>query len=528
MRSLILLTFAVAACSQPPPPCPADAAHATVQLPPAAYDVEEKSVAALQQDLAAHRVSSEQLVSIYLDRIAALDRQGPALHSMISLNPRARDDARRLDAERAEGRVRGPLHGIPIVVKDNIESAEPLPTTAGSLALADNRTDRDAPVMARLRAAGVIVLGKSNLSEWANIRSRHSSSGWSALGGQTKNPYALDRNPCGSSSGSGVSVAANLSALAIGTETDGSITCPASVLGVVGFKPTLGLVSRTRIVPISDMQDTAGPLARSVSDAALLLRAMAGSDPEDAATQAADAHRQAYAELLSPDALRGKHLGVLKFYTGYSPHVDALFDQAQQQLTAAGASLHVIRTAPDLAPIDAHEMTVMLTDLRAQLNAYLATTPPAVKTRNLADVIAFNRAEAARELADFPQDLFLEAEATAAHDPTAYAQLRQANRKAAASALDRMLDGEQLDALIAPTVSPAWPIDPVNGDHVLGSATMLPAVAGYPHLSVPMGQVAGLPVGLSFMGRAWSDGALLALGYAYEQHTHMRQKPRLR
>jgi amidase len=526
MRRLLSLTLAIASCSQPQPPCSVDA-HAAIKLPAAAYDVQEKSVATLQRDLAAGRVTSEQLVGIYLDRIAALDRRGPALHSMISLNPRARDDARRLDAERAEGRVRGPLHGIPIVVKDNIETADPLPTTAGSLALADNRSDRDAPAMARLRASGVIVLGKSNLSEWANIRSRHSSSGWSALGGQTKNPYALERNPCGSSSGSGVSVAASLSALALGTETDGSITCPASVLGVVGFKPTLGLVSRTRIIPISAMQDTAGPLARSVSDAALMLQALAGSDPDDPATREADAHRRAYAELLSPDALRGKHLGVLAFYTGYLPQVDALFAAAQQQLTAAGATLHVIETAPDLHAIDERELTVMLTDLRAQLNAYLAAAPTAVATRSLAELIAFDRSEAAREMPYFQQDLFVEAEATAGHDPAAFAQLRADNKEAAAAALDRMLDGEHLDALIAPTTSPAWPTDPVHGDHVLGSATMLPAVAGYPHLSVPMGQVAGLPVGLSFMGRAWSDGALLALGYAYEQRTHLRKKPPL-
>jgi amidase len=324
-----------------------------------------------------------------------------------------------------------------------------------------------------------------------------------------------------------VSVAANLSALAVGTETDGSITCPASVLSLVGFKPTLGLVSRTRVIPISAMQDTAGPLARNVTDAALMLQAMAGSDPDDPATRDADAHRQAYAELLTSDALRGKRLGVLKFYTGWLPQVDALFEAAQQQLTAAGATLRVIETAPDLDAIDGRELTVMLTDLRVQLNAYLATAPAAVTVRSLADVIAFNDTEAAREQPFFSQDLFVEAEATGTHDPSAYAQLRDDNRKAAASALDAMLDGAQLDALIVPTVSPAWPTDPVNGDHVLGSATMLPAVAGYPHLSVPMGQVAGLPVGLSFMGRAWSDAALLALGYAYEQRTQLRRKPPL-
>jgi amidase len=510
-----LLVVATAACAGPRPP------HAL--QPTAAYEVQEKTLAELQADLGAGRIDSEQLVGLYLARIHAFD---PLLHSVLALNPRALADARRLDVERAAGHVRGPLHGIPIVVKDNIETRDPLPTTAGSLALAGNITQRDAPVIAQLRAAGVIVLGKSNLSEWANIRSKYASSGWSAVGGLTKNPYALERNPCGSSSGSGVAVSANLTALAIGTETDGSITCPASVLGLVGLKPTLGLVSRTHIIPITSMQDSAGPMTRSVADAAVLLTAMAGSDPDDVATAPADAHRLPYAAHLSTDALAGRRLGVLKRYTGFLPQVDQLFAAARTQLTAAGATLVELDGPAGIEAIDQTELTVMLTDLREQLNAYLAGTTQR-EARSLADLIAFNRRFAEREMPYFGQDLFEQAEATAQHDPAAYARLREENQKAAASALDHLLSEQQLDALIAPTLAPAWTTDLVNGDHVLGSATMLPAVAGYPHLTVPMGQVAGLPVGLSFIGPAWSEARLLALGYAYEQRTRARRPPAL-
>lgn len=516
---LVLLACAVLACSRPAP-APAHAGTA------AAYDVEEKTVAQLQDDLAAGRISSEQLVTLYRDRIAALDARGPTLRSVIAVNPRATDDAKALDLERARGQVRGPLHGIPVLLKDNIESADPLPATAGSLALAQNVTGRDAPIVAQLRAAGAIVLGKSNLSEWANIRSSYATSGWSAVGGLTKNPYALDRNPCGSSSGSAVAVAANLAALAIGTETDGSITCPASMVSIVGLKPTLGLVSRARIVPITSAQDTAGPMTRTVADAALLLRAIAGHDEADAATRDADAHVSDYAAALKDATLSGRKLGVMKFQMGYLPDVDALFDAALSELRSAGAEIEVIETFDGLEAIKQTELTVMLTDLRSELNAYLATTPSAVKTRTLADLIAFNRANAGTELPYFGQDLFLRAEATANHDPVEYAKLRERNRKAAADGLDDLVSKHGLDALIAPTLSPAWTTDLVNGDHVLGGATLLPAVAGYPHLTVPMGQVSGLPVGLSFIGPAWSEAKLLALGHAYEQRTRLRRKPK--
>jgi amidase len=499
-----------------------------VSQAPQGYDVAEKSVVALQADMTAGRISSQQLVAAYAARIRALDERGPALHSVLALNPHAYEDAKRLDEERRAGRVRGPLHGIPILLKDNIESADPLPTTAGSLALAHNQSGRDAPIVARLREAGAIVLGKANMSEWANIRSKYSTSGWSALGGLTKNPYDLERNPCGSSSGSGAAVTANLAALAVGTETNGSITCPASVLGLVGLKPTLGLVSRTYIIPISAMQDTPGPLARTVADAAALLRVIAGADPADAATAEADARKRDYTAELSRQALAGRRLGVLRFANGILPQVDALFEAALQQLRAAGAELTSIDVSDDLASIQDHELTVLLTDFREQLNAYLATTPAAVHVHTLAQLIAWNSENAAHELVYFGQDLFVRAEATAGHDPHAYAQLRDANRKAAADVLDAMLAGHRVDALIAPTLSPAWKTDVVNGDHVLSSVSTLPAVAGYPHLTVPMGQVSGLPVGLSFIGPAWSDDTLLAFGYAYEQRTRLRRPPSLK
>ena len=511
LRLTLLIAVLCAACAHQPEPAG----------PP--YDVVEKSVAELQADMASGRTSSLQLVAAYAARIELLDRRGPALNAVLARNPHAESEARQLDAERRAGRLRGPLHGIPILLKDNIESKE-LPTTAGSLALADNRTGRDAPLVARLRAAGAVVLGKTNLSEWANFRSHYATSAWSALGGLTKNPYDLERNPCGSSSGSGAAVAASLAALAVGTETDGSITCPASVLGLVGLKPTLGLVSRTRIIPISAMQDTAGPMARTVTDAAVLLRALAGSDPEDAATAQADAQLRDYVALLAKHALAGRKLGVLKAKTGYLPQVDALFGAALVQLRAAGAELVMIEAVPDVSAIEERELRVLLGDFREQIDAYLASTAPAVRVRSLDELIAFNSAEAARELVYFGQDLFVQAQATANADP----QLGESNRKAATDILDALLAEHGVDALLAPTLSPAWKTDVVNGDHVLGSVSMLPAVAGYPHLTVPMGQVAGLPVGLSFIGPAWSDATLLAFGYAYEQRTRLRKPPRLR
>jgi amidase len=480
--------------------------------------------------MAEGRATSEQLVQDYLARIAALDRSGPTLRSVIAVNPNALAQARALDAERRAGHVRGPLHGIPILIKDNIETADPVPTTAGSLALKDNLTGRDAPLVARLRAAGAVILGKTNLSEWANIRSDRSVSGWSAVGGLVKNPYALDRNACGSSSGSGAAAAASLAAAAVGTETDGSVTCPASVNGLVGLKPTVGLVSRAFVVPISHSQDTAGPMARSVEDVALLLSVMAGSDPKDPATVEADAHRTDYAKALVPGALKGERIGVLRPRDLNDPAITAAFDRALAELKAGGAELvEVTDQFKDGDTIGKDELVVMLTELKADMAAYLGAAPASVKTRTLADLIAFDEANAGAEAPFFGQQLFEAAEKTKGLDDPDYLKAREeARRLAGADGLDKVIVDNRLDAVVAPTTAPAWRTDVVDGDHDEGEAATLPAVAGYPHLTVPMGQVRGLPVGLSFMGRAWSDADLLALGYAYEQRTHLRAAPTYR
>jgi amidase len=415
---------------------------------------------------------------------------------------------------------------MPILIKDNIETLGPLPTTAGSLALAGNVTNRDAPLVARLRAAGAVIVGKSNLSEWANIRASDSISGWSAVGGQTRNPHALDRNGCGSSTGSGVAVAAGMVPAAIGTETDGSITCPASINGIVGFKPTVGLVSRSRIVPISPSQDTPGPMTRTVRDAALVLTAIAGTDPADAQTAEADRHRGDFAAALDSGALRGKRLGVMRFASGFG--TDAAFEEALRTLTAQGATLVEIKEFKGRDEMGRNEFAVLLTELKADLNAYLATTPPTVRTRTLADVIAFNSANAATELAMFGQDTFEQAEKTKGlYDPE-YKKARETSfRLAGPEGIDRLLRENNVVALVGPTMPAAWPIDPVHGDQISGGgAGGLAAVAGYPHLTVPMGAVKGLPVGLSFIGPKWSDRLILSLGYAYEQASRKRVEPR--
>ena len=453
-------------------------------------------------------------------RVRTID---PKIHAVLALDPTALDQAKALDRSRV---ARGPLFGMPILIKDNIETDGPLPTTAGSLALAANVTHRDAPLVARLRAAGAVILGKTNLSEWANARSQYSISGWSGVGGQTRNPFALDRDPCGSSSGSGAAVAAGLTDAAIGTETDGSVTCPASLNGIVGLKPTVGLVSRTHVVPISHSQDTPGPMAKDVRTAALLLQAMAGSDPADPATATADAHKADYLAALRPDALRGVRIGVLRFVGPWSPAVDALFARALDVLRAQGATLVDIASMKDRDKIGPAEGIVMLTELKADLNAYLATLPPTVRTRTLADVIAFDKASP-RELALFGQDGLDKAQASKGLTDPAYVEARTTSlRIAGKDGIDAMLAANHVVALVAPTMPPAWKIDTVNGDQIAGGgAADLAAVAGYPHLTVPMGAVRGLPVGLSFIGAAWSDAKLLGLGYAYEQAAGGRIKP---
>lgn len=511
-----VLAVLAGCATQPAPP---------VQEATPGFDVEEKSVADLQRAMRDGTVTSEQLVATYLARIERIDRAGPALNSVIALNPDAAAQARALDAERKAGRLRGPLHGIPLLVKDNIETKDRIATTAGSLALQDNVTGRDAPVVARLRAAGAIVLGKTNLSEWANIRSTHSTSGWSAVGGLTRNPYALDRNACGSSSGSGSAAAASLATITLGTETDGSVTCPSSLAGLVGLKPTVGLVPRTHIVPISSSQDTAGPMVRSVADAAAMLTAMAGSDATDAASKDADAHKTDYVAALRPDALQGKRIGVLK-QDDLAPDLRRSFERALDTLRAAGASLVEIDRPAAGGKVGDAELTVLLTELKAGLNAYLATTPPAVRTRTLADVIEFNRANAAVEMKWFEQELFEKAEKTGGLNDKDYHAARATIAKLAGKdGIDRMFAQHRLDAIVAPTAVPAWVTDLVDGDNAKEFASMWPAVLGYPHLTVPMGLVRTLPVGLSFVGRKWDDADILAYGYAFEQRAHGRSAP---
>lgn len=494
------------------------------ELPPASIAVGEKSIDALQAMMASGQWTSARLTQAYLDRIDAIDRNGPTLRSVIAVSPDALEQARASDARRKAGRLKGPLDGMPVLIKDNIETRE-LPTTAGSLALTENRTNRDAPVVALLRAQGAVILGKTNLSEWANIRSNNSMSGWSAVGGLVKNPYALDRTACGSSSGSGAAVAASLAAVAVGTETDGSVVCPSAMNGLVGLKPTLGLVSRTHVVPISHSQDTPGPMGRSVRDVAILFSAMVGSDPRDAATKDADKYRKDYAAGLSADALKGMRIGWWK------PEMDGdlavRFDKALDELRAAGAILVEVKL-PELKGLGDAESEVLYTELKDDLAAYLATTPSSVKVRTLADVIAFNAANKAVEMQFFGQESFVKAEKTRGTKDAEYLGARAKSlRLAGVEGIDAMLAAGKVQLLVTPTYGTPWLSDPAHGDQFSGpSASELPAVSGYPHLTVPMGLVDGLPAGLSFIGTAHADALLLRAGHAYEQASKARVAPR--
>ena len=495
----------------------------------------EASAADLQRAMAEGRTSAVALVRAYTERIAAIDQAGPRLASLLELNPDAATIADQLDAERAAGQLRGPLHGIPVVIKDNIATADRMATSAGSPALLGIAPPRDATVVARLRAAGALILGKTNLSEWANFRGKNSVSGWSTRGGQTRNPYALDRTPSGSSSGTGSAVAANLAALGVGTETDGSITSPASVAGLVGVKPTVGLVSRHGIVPIAFSQDTAGPMCRSVADAALLLSVLAGVDPRDPVTRtqagklSGNMAGKTWADALlnlPPDALRGARLGVAtNLVDGHTRATGALFDAALSALQAAGATL-VKAPLPNLDKMGVGELDVLLFEIRHAMAGYLDEFAAAGPHRTLADLISFNQANPAT-LALFGQEWFEAAQAKGPLDNPAYRQaLTNGRRYARTHGIDAMQRKHRLDAIIAPTGGPAGLIDPVNGDSGgTPSATTPAAVAGYPHVTVPMGLVSGLPVGLSFFGGAWQDAKLLALALHYEQATRLRTPP---
>ena len=473
-------------------------------------EIEEATLAELQDSMSAGRTTSRALVEGYLARIARLD---PGLRAVLQVNPDARDIADRLDRERKEGVTRGPLHGIPVILKDNVATGDSMETTVGSLALAGNRSPRDAFLVERLRDAGAVVLGKANLSEWANIRSSHSSSGWSGRGGQTRNPYALDRSPCGSSSGTAVAVAASLAAVGVGTETDGSIVCPSGATGLVGLKPTVGLVSRTGIAPISHTQDTAGPMARTVADAAVLLGALAGPD---------------YRRFLDPDGLRGARIGVArKKVYGSSPPADRIFDAAVEEMRRRGAVIVDPADIPHLGEYDDAETEVLLYELKAGMDAWLPEWAPGARVKSLADVIAFDVAHSGEEMPFFEQDLFVKSQAKGPLTEPAYKKaLEKCRRLSRKQGLDAVFAKHRLDAIVAPTGGPAWTIDLVNGDHFSQGSSTAAAVSGYPSITVPAGQVFGLPVGVSFIGKAWDEGMLLRLAYAFEQATHHRKPPR--
>lgn len=486
----------------------------------------EQDIPTLQAAMERGSLTSEVLTRYYLERIEALN---PRLNAVIAVNPDALEAARSLDAERAEGVIRGPLHGIPVLLKDNIESSDPVPTTAGSLILASNITGRDAGLVERLRQAGAVILGKANLSEWANFRSERSSSGWSAVGGQARNPYDPGRSPCGSSSGSGIAAAANLTAVAVGTETNGSVVCPSSANGVVGIKPTVGLVSRFGIVPISHSQDTAGPMARTVTDAVLLLDAMIGPDPRDPATGIAEGLDWRLAEHLRADGLEGARIGVVRSAAGFHSEVDALLDRAVQDLRAGGAEIvDDLEFAPPEGFWDA-TYEVLLYEFKHDLEAYFAGLPSEdLNGLTLAAAIERNRTLADAEMPWFGQEIFVKSEARGPLSDEAYREaLALVQRATREDGIDALLAEHGLDALIAPTGSPAWTIDLVNGDHFIGGSSTYPAVSGYPSITVPMGFVHGLPVGLSIFGARLSEPTLVEIAFAYEARTGHRAPPRV-
>jgi amidase len=491
-------------------------------------NVEELTISAIQEAMGRGDLTARKLTELYLARIDQLDKRGPAVNAMIELNPDALSIADMLDRERQAGRTRGPMHGIPIVIKDNIDTADRMRTSAGSLALAESIALRDAHVVKRLREAGAVILGKTNLSEWANFRSTHSSSGWSGRGGLTRNPYALNRNACGSSTGSGAAVAANFAVVGVGTETDGSVVCPSSSSGLVGLKPTVGLVSRSGIIPISHSQDTAGPMTRTVTDAAILLGAMTGIDSLDAATLTSRGHISAdYTRFLDANGLRGARIGVARKSFGFSDAVDRVMKESIEAIEKLGATIVDPADLETQGKFDESEFEVLLYEFKAGLNAYLAGLAPNVKSRTLADLIRFNEEHREKEMPYFGQEIFEMAEKKGPLTDAAYRKaLAKNHRLARAEGIDATMKIHKLDAVIAPTGGPAWTTDLINGDHYTGGYSSASAVAGYPHITVPAGFVQGLPVGISFFAGAWSEGTLLKYAYAFEQATKVRKAPR--
>ena len=497
-------------------------------IAPPAFELEEMSLAEMQQAMQSGKYSSRSLVEKYVDRINDVDKRGPTLNSVIELNPDAESIAATLDKERKERGVRGPLHGVPILIKDNIDSADQMRTTAGSLTLLPSRPLQDAFVTKKLRDAGAVILGKTNLSEWANIRSTKSSSGWSGRGGQTKNPYVLDRNPCGSSSGSGAAPAANLCAAAIGTETDGSVVCPSNANSLVGIKPTLGLISRAGIIPIAHSQDTAGPMGRTVADVAAILGALTGEDPRDPVTRESRGKSFTdYTRFLDPKALSGARLGVVRKNFGFNDRVDRLMNDLIAEMKRKGAVVIDPVAIPTAGKFDDSELEVLLFELKADLNAYLATLGPQAPVKTLKDVIEFNEKNRDREMPYFGQDLFIKAQEKGPLTSPAYLKaLKKNHLMSRTQGIDLVLKQHRLDALIAPTGGPAWPTDLVNGDHFTGGYSTASAVAGYPHITVPAGYVFGLPVGISFFAGAYSEPKLISIAYAFEQATKARRPPK--
>ena len=518
--SLIPLYPALAAAREIAP------STATPEVKP--FELDENTIADLQDGMKSGKFTSRSLVEKYSARIEQIDKQGPAINAIIELNPDALSIAVALDQERKAQSPRGPMHGVPVLIKDNIDTADKMMTTAGSLALLGSKPLQDSYVAQKLRSAGAVILGKTNLSEWANIRSSHSTSGWSGRGGLTKNPYALDRNPCGSSSGTGAGISANLCAAGIGTETDGSIVCPSSSNGLAGIKPTVGLVSRSGIIPISHTQDGAGPMCRTMRDAVTLLGVLTGVDPADPATAASAGKSYTdYTQFCDPNGLKGARIGVARKYFGFSDPVDALMDQALDVMKKQGATLIDPADIETLGKFDESELLVFMYELKADLNAYLARLGPNAPARTLKDVIEFNERNRQKELQYFGQDLFVKAEAKGPLTEKPYLEAIEKNRQLARTeGIDATMDKFHLDAIVAPTGGPAWLTDLVTGDHFAGGSSNAAAVAGYPNINVTAGFIAGLPVGISFFGRAWSEPTLIRLAFAFEQATRARQAPR--
>jgi amidase len=492
------------------------------------FEIEEATITALQEAMKSGKYTARRLVEMYLARVDEIDKRGPAINSVIEVNPDAMAIAESLDKERKERGPRGPLHGVPILIKDNIDTADRMNTTAGSLALAGSIAAKDAFVAQRLRAAGAVILGKTNLSEWANFRSTHSTSGWSGRGGQTRNPYALDRNPCGSSSGSGAAASANLCAAAIGTETDGSVVCPSSANSLVGIKPTLGLVSRSGIIPIAHSQDTAGPMARTVADACILLGAIAGVDSRDTVTIESRGKSQPnYTKFLDPNGLKGARIGVVRKSFGFNEQVDKLMNDSIEAMKQAGAVIVDPADIPTAGKFDDSEFEVLLYEFKADLNAYLAKLGPRAPVHSLKEIIEFNEKNRDKEMPYFGQEIMIRAEAKGPLTSPEYRKALAKNlRLSRTEGIDAVMTRHRLDAIIAPTGGPPWKTDLINGDHFTGGFSTASAVAGYPHITVPAGYIRGLPVGISFAGRAYSEPALIKLAYAYEQATKHRRPPK--